>query len=136
MAFSLDMKTIGYINLFENLSHARVKDCFEEGASLVFIIEPGQMGLAIGSHGTNIKKASSVFKRDIKVFEFNPEPSEFVKNLLFPLKPKAVERQDNVVVIKTSDTVEKGKVFGREKTNLRRIQDIVSKYFEVEVKVE
>lgn len=136
MAFSLDMKTIGYINLFENLTHAAVKDCFAEGESLVFIIDQGQMGLAIGSHGANIKKASSVFKKDIKVYEFNPEPAEFVKNLLFPLKPKAVERQDNVVVIKASDTVEKGKVFGREKTNFHRIQEIVKKYFEVEVKVE
>lgn len=133
---SFDMKTIGFINVFENLTHASVKDCFAEGDSLVFIIDMGQMGLAIGKGGANIKKASSVFKKEIKVYEFNPEPVEFVRNLLFPLKPKAVERQDNLVVIKTSDTAEKGKVFGREKTNLKRIQEIVSKYFQVEVKVE
>ncbi|MDI6737178.1 MAG: NusA-like transcription termination signal-binding factor [Nanoarchaeota archaeon] len=133
---SFDMKTIGFINIFENLTHASVKDCFAEGDSLVFIIDTGQMGLAIGKGGANIKHASSVFKKEIKIYEFNPEPVEFVRNLLYPLKPKAVERQDNVVVIKASDTVEKGKVFGREKTNLKRIQGIVSKYFEIEVKVE
>lgn len=133
---SFDMKTIGFINVFENLTHASVKDCFAEGDSLVFIIDTGQMGLAIGKGGVNIKNASSVFKKDIKIYEFNPEPVEFVKNLLYPLKPKAVERQDNIVVIKTSDSVEKGKVFGREKTNLKRIQEIVNKYFQVEIKVE
>lgn len=133
---SFDMKTIGFINMFEKLTHAAVKDCFSEGDSLVFVVEHGQMGLAIGKAGVNIKKASSVFKKEIKVFEFNPEPVRFVQNLLFPLKPKEVVREDSVVVIKTSDTVEKGKVFGREKTNLKRIQQIVSKYFDVEVKVE
>jgi N utilization substance protein A len=130
------MKTIGFINIFENLTHAGVKDCFAEGDSLVFIIDQGQMGLAIGKGGVNIKNACSVFKKDIKAYEFNPEPVEFVKNLLYPIKPKAVERKDNLVVIKTADSVEKGKVFGREKTNLKRIQEIVSKYFEVEIKVE
>jgi N utilization substance protein A len=133
---SFDMKTIGFINVFENLTHAGVKDCFAEGDSLVFIIDQGQMGLAIGKGGINIKNASSVFKKDIKAYEFNPEPVEFVKNLLYPIKPKAVERQDNLVVVKTSDSVEKGKVFGREKTNLKRIQEIVKKYFEIEIKVE
>ncbi len=133
---SFDMKTIGFINMFEKLTHAAVKDCFSEGDSLVFVVEPGQMGLAIGKGGANIKKASSVFKKEIKIFEFNPDPVRFVQNLLFPLKPKAVVREDNVVVIKTSDTVEKGKVFGREKTNLKRIQGIVSKYFQVEVRVD
>ncbi|MFA5887412.1 MAG: NusA-like transcription termination signal-binding factor [Candidatus Nanoarchaeia archaeon] len=133
---SFDMKTIGFINIFENLTHAGVKDCFAEGDSLVFIIDQGQMGLAIGKGGVNIKNACSVFKKDIKAYEFNPEPVEFVKNLLYPIKPKAVERKDNLVVIKTADSVEKGKVFGREKTNLKRIQEIVSKYFEVEIKVE
>ncbi|MFH1065455.1 MAG: NusA-like transcription termination signal-binding factor [Nanoarchaeota archaeon] len=133
---SFDMKTIGFINVFENLTHAGVKDCFAEGDSLVFIIDAGQMGLAIGKGGVNIKNASSVFNKDIKIYEFNPEPVEFVKNLLYPLKPKAVERQDNLVIIKTSGSVEKGKVFGREKTNLKRIQEIVKKYFQVELKVE
>lgn len=133
---SFDMKTIGFINMFEKLTHAAVKDCFPEGDSLVFVVEPGQMGLAIGKGGANIKKVSSVFKKEIKAFEFNPEPVGFVRNLLFPLKPKDVVREDNVVIIRASDTVEKGKVFGREKTNLRRIQEIVSKYFQVEVRVE
>ncbi|MBU2637422.1 MAG: NusA-like transcription termination signal-binding factor [Nanoarchaeota archaeon] len=133
---SFDMKTIGFINMFEKLTRAAVKDCFPEGDSLVFVVEQGQMGLAIGKGGVNIKNASSVFKKDIKVFEFNPEPVKFVQNLLFPLKPKDIVREDNIVVIKTSGTVEKGKVFGREKTNLKRIQEIVSKYFDVEVKVE
>ncbi|MEK6864672.1 MAG: NusA-like transcription termination signal-binding factor [Nanoarchaeota archaeon] len=133
---SFDMKTIGFINIFENLTHAGVKDCFAEGDSLVFIIDQGQMGLAIGKGGVNIKNACSVFKKDIKVFEFDPEPSKFVLNLLYPIHPKEVVRSDNFVIIRTKDSVEKGKVFGREKTNLKRIQEIVKKYFDVEIKVE
>lgn len=133
---SYDMETIGIINLFERMTGAAVKDCFFVDSILVFVVQPGELGKAIGKHGSNIRKASSVLKKQIRVIEFNQDPCKFVASLLYPLKAAEVRQEDSLIVIKAHDNVEKGKIFGREKTNLRKMQEIVSKYFPVQLKVE
>ena len=55
-------------------------------------------------------------------------------NILYPLRPET-EFKDGVLFIKGKDAKEKGQIFGREKTNFKRIQGLIEKYFKVEVKV-
>jgi transcription antitermination factor NusA-like protein len=75
-----------------------------------------------------------LLKRKIKVIEFSPEPIRFLLNLLYPMKPE-LELSGNSIIIKTQDIREKGQIFGREKTNLKRIQGILDKYFKLEIKI-
>ncbi len=133
---TLDQETIGYINLFENITKASVKDCFTSDEGLVFIVNEGNMGLAIGKGGRNINQASETLRKKIMVIEFSQDPVKFVQNLLFPLNPKEIILDGDSLKIIAHDIKEKGKIFGREKTNLKRMQDIVSKYFPVILKVE
>ena len=71
----------------------------------------------------------------MKIIEFNNDPARFVLNLLYPLRPEVVLENDNVV-IKTTSNKEKGQIFGREKSNFKRIQDIMKKYYKIEIKIE
>jgi N utilization substance protein A len=128
------MQIIGLINIFEKSTGAKVKDCFQEEDSLVFVVQPKELRKALDNHGEKIRRLSSNIKKRIKVIEFNEDIRKFVTNLLYPLKPE-MELQDNVLIIHGKDAKEKGQIFGREKTNLKRIQGIVSKYFKVELKV-
>lgn len=129
-----DMQIIGLINLFEKSTGAKVKDCFNEEDSLVFVVHPKELHKAIENHGEKIRRLSFNIKKKIKVIEFNEDIQKFVTNLLYPIKPE-MEFQVNVLIIHGKDAKEKGKIFGREKTNLKRIQGIVNKYFKVELKV-
>lgn len=133
---SYDMETIRHINLFEKITRSHVKDCFKVDENLVFIVQPGQLRFALGKQGANVKKISSILKKNIRVYEFNPTPEKFISNLLYPIRPKQIVREDDTIIIKPNDIKEKGQIFGREKTNLKRIQDIVSKYFPVKIKIE
>ena len=63
---TLNQEVIGFINLFEKVTRAQVKDCFSDDG-LVFVVQPGQMGLAIGKKGVNIKKVSGLLKKKVKV---------------------------------------------------------------------
>jgi N utilization substance protein A len=129
-----DIKTIGYINLFEKNTGAKVKDCFNEEEFLVFVVQPSNLRKALENHGQKIQRMNILLKRKIKVIEFSPEPIRFLSNLLYPMKPE-LELSGNSIIIKTQDIREKGQIFGREKTNLKRIQGILDKYFKLEIKI-
>ena len=129
-----DMQVIGLINVFEKATGAKVKDCFNEGETLVFIVHPKELRKALEHNGEKIKRLSAITQKRIKVIEFNEDVLKFILNLLYPLRPQVSIEEDHIT-IKGKDIKEKGLIFGREKTNFKRIQGIVNKYFKVELKV-
>jgi len=58
LSTKLDQKLIGYITVFENLTKARVKDIFLTEDQLVFIVQGGDAGKAIGRKGQRNHGAS------------------------------------------------------------------------------
>jgi len=130
-----DQRIIGYIKVFERVSRANVKDCFEEDGTLIFVVQPGQASKAIGKGGDNIKRVAKLTNKKIRVIEFNNNIKRFVLNLLYPTKPE-LEVHDKEIIIKTNNNKEKGLIFGREKTRLKKIQTLVNKYFKITIKVE
>ncbi|MSR86151.1 hypothetical protein EXS74_02030 [Candidatus Woesearchaeota archaeon] len=129
-----DMQSIGLINVFEKATGAKVKDCFNEGDILVFVVHPKELRKAIERGGEKIHRLMAITKKRIRVIEFNEDIEKFATNLLYPLKPET-EFKDGILLIIGKDAQEKGKIFGREKTNFKRVQGIINKYFKVEVKV-
>lgn len=132
----LTQETIAKINLFEKITRAGVKDCFEEENLLVFLVQEGQIQRAIGKNGANIKRLEGLFKRKIKVLGFASDPVKFINNLLYPVRADKVELGDGEVIITAADSSVKGKIFGRSKSNLARIKEMLKKYHNInEVKV-
>ncbi len=129
-----DMQTIGLINMFEKATGAKVKDFFLEGEVLVFVVQPKELRKALERGGEKIKRLSFVMKKRIRVIEFHEDIEKFALNILYPLRPET-EFKDGVLFIKGKDAKEKGQIFGREKTNFKRIQGLIEKYFKVDVKV-
>ncbi len=131
----LDAKTLGYIKIFEGYTGVLVKDCFFSDKVLVFIVNPGYIGKAIGKKGNNIRILSKKYKKPLKVIEYNDDVVKFVKNLIYPLKTN-VEKRGDKVVISTEDNKTKGFLFGRDKSKLKEMQEIVKRYFSDEIVIE
>jgi len=129
-----DMETMKFSTLFEALTGARIKDCFKDGDSVVFVVLPGYMAKAIGKGGVNVKKVSFKLKKPIKIVEFKSDVVEFVKGLI--RVPNVEIYEENGIVVKCPDTKTKGKVFGREKENLKWMNNLVQRYFKEEIRVE
>ncbi len=129
-----DMQTIGLINHFEKTTGAKVKDCFADDDGLVFVVYPKELRKALEHGGEKVKKLGFILKKRIRVIEFNEDIQRFVQNLLYPMRPET-ELQNNILIIRGKDSKEKGQIFGRERTNLKKIQNIVNKYFKIELKV-
>ena len=105
-----DIKILGYINTFEKLTRARVKDCFVDEGILTFIIFQGDLGKALGKKGETLRKVSEKFKKKIKLIEYNSSPEKFTLNLVYPLRPEVTVTDENII-IKSKNNFEKGKIF-------------------------
>lgn len=129
-------EVIGYINLFESLTRARVKGCHQGDQILIFVVHEGEAGKAIGKKGENIRRLTHLLKKRIKVVEFNEDPVKFVSNLIFPIKADIRLEDEKTVVIEGKGAKFKQAVLGTERKNLKEIQSIVSEYFDVTIEVK
>ncbi|MBL7148000.1 MAG: NusA-like transcription termination signal-binding factor [Nanoarchaeota archaeon] len=131
---NINKDTIQYINFFEKLTKAKVKNCFANNI-LTFVVNFGEMGKAIGKKGVNVKKIANLTKKKIKIVEFNPNPSIFIKNMIYPLKASEI-KQDNTTIEIQADTKTKGLLIGRNQKNLKDLKEIFNHYFkDIQIKI-
>ncbi len=120
----LTQESINNINLFETLTGAKVKDCLQEDGKLVFLVEEGNVKRALGKEGSNVKRISKILKKDIKIVAFSTDVCRFVGNLIYPNKADEIIQEDKIVNIKVDDIIVKGRIFGRSRENLKKINSI------------
>ena len=107
---------MGYINVFEGVTSALVKDCYKSGDDgLIFIVKEGNAGKAIGKGGENIRRLSSMLKKRVKVVEFSDDASKFVANYIFPARGSVYMRDGATVVVEGRGAKFKEIVLGRER---------------------
>jgi N utilization substance protein A len=126
-----DINLMKYMQLFENLTRARLKDCISR-EYLIFIVEENEIGRAIGKKGSNVHRIEGLLNRKIKIVEFNPDVRRFIANFIMPLQAKEIREENNIITIVGPDTKTKGLLIGRERKNLDNLKNIVKRYFDIE----
>jgi N utilization substance protein A len=135
----LTAELIRYISVFERLTGATVKDCFLEGnsAKLVFIVNEGVLGLAIGKKGANIKRVKMVLEKELDVIEFSKDPLQFIRNLLRPMKPQNVylsEKSDGQKVVNLIlENKEKRFLLAKQGEKLNKVREIMRRHYEFDL---
>ena len=116
-----DMRLIAQ---FENLTGAGARDCVvdEKFSRILFVINPGEMGLAIGKKGASVKKASDAFGKKVEVVEYNPDKVQFLRNCFLPVQIQTVtfeqnEEGDEVAYIEVQPE-DRGLAIGKEGKNI------------------
>ncbi|HIH31709.1 TPA: NusA-like transcription termination signal-binding factor [Candidatus Woesearchaeota archaeon] len=127
-----DLELIKIINLFENITKARVKDAFYMKEVLTFIVFEGDMFKALGKNLVNLHRIEELLKKKVKIVEFNNDLVKFTANLIFPYKVKSITVEDKIVTIIDDDTKTKGLIIGAKAQNLRQYESVVKKYFDIE----
>ena len=131
MKIKYDINLMKFISLFESITRSDVKDCFEAGERLVFVVKEGNIGKALGKGGSNVKRLERVLKKKLRVIEFNPDMIRFIQNVIFPLKVKEIKEEDGIVTIIPPDSQTRGYLIGRGAGNLNITKDITKRYFEI-----
>ncbi len=133
---TFDTDTLKLMKLFDDMTHAKLKDCFLDREKLIFLVEAGEITKALGKNKANVPKMEKLLNKKIKIVEYSPERTTFIKNYITPLKIESISEEGDVVTIVGSDTKTKGLLIGIKAQNLRNLEKIVGKYFTVqEIKV-
>ncbi len=134
VVYSTEM--IKIMSMFQSLTKAVLKDCIEGKSQIMFVVQPGEAGKAIGRNAENVKKLAARLKRKIKIVEFSDNTVTFIKNLMHPIKPANIENIEGTIMITPLDLKSRGYIIGKEGINLRTMEQIVKRYFNVkEIKV-
>ena len=127
---------IRYISLFESITGSSVRDCIidDDEDRIVFVVNEGNIGLAIGKKGSNIKRAREFLKRSIDIVEYSDTPEKFIKNTLSPARVKNITitnaRKDNKsIAIITVDSRDRGIAIGKNGRNIARSRMLAKRHF-------
>jgi transcription termination/antitermination protein NusA len=125
------------ISLFSSVTSATARDCIVDDRMdrVIFVVNKGQMGLAIGKGGATIKQLQQVVGRKVELVEFSEDPAEFVRNMLNADMVSDVKINDRMdgskQAIVTVDARKKGAVVGREGRNAEKARLLAKRYFNI-----
>ena len=124
-----DMSAMKFMSLFESITRSKLKDCIIKENMILFIVQPNEIGKAVGAKGVNVRKLERILKKKIKIVEFNPEPVNFIKNLVHPLQVKEITEDKGTYTLAPVDLKTRGLLIGRNATHLRAYEEIIKRYF-------
>ena len=133
----LTSEELKLIALFQKITRASARDVIDDERMnrLIFVVNEGKMGLAIGKGGSNIKNLQNILKKDIELVEYAPEPEAFLKKILNPkfiLSVKFSERLDGTTQAEiTVNAEKKGVVVGREGRHAQKARLLAKRYFNI-----
>ena len=128
---------IRYIALFESLTGARAKDCFEDSENnrLIFVVKSGDMGLAIGKGGDHINRVKKAIGKHVEIIEHSDDPVEFVKNAFHPVTIKSanlVVKDDKRIAYVEVHSKEKGLAIGRDGKNIEKVKKLSARHHNID----
>ncbi len=131
-----DSNIIKFMSSFESLTKAKLKDCINEPDRLIFIVEEGELGKAVGKKALNVKKLENFFRKKVKIVEFHSNLFNFIQASIYPLRLNEIHEEEGIVIMVGPDAQTKGLLIGKNAANLRKLEEYVRRYFKVkEIKV-
>lgn len=125
------------MSLFQSITSVTARDCVVDDRMdrVIFIVNKGQMGLAIGKGSMTIRQLQNVVTRKVELVEYSDDASDFVRNILNPQmvnEVKITQRTDGskqaVVLV---DAKRKGVVVGKEGRNAEKARLLAKRYFQI-----
>lgn len=126
-----------YLSLFQTITTAVARDCVidDKMERVIFVVNKGQMGMAIGKGGSNIKQLQNVITKKIELVEYSESPVNFIKNIfnsdmVQDVKiSERVEGTKNAVVV--VDMKKKGIIVGKDGRNVDKARILAKRYFNI-----
>ncbi|QYZ79732.1 NusA-like transcription termination signal-binding factor [Methanofollis formosanus] len=137
MERSIGFKERRYIEELRILTKSVAVDCIIDDRfdRVIYVIKPGDMGLAIGKKGENIRKMQKVLGKRIEMVEYAEEREAFIANILRPAEVDSVKTDETtgkleIVIRKKSEL---GIAIGKGGSTVEKARLLVRRFFGEEV---
>jgi N utilization substance protein A len=137
MERNIGFKERRYIEELRILTRSTAFDCVIDDRfdRVIYVIRQGDMGLAIGKKGDNIKRLQNVLGKRIEMVEFSDNPDTFIANIFKPAEVVGVEHGTdngpvNVLVSKKSDL---GIAIGKGGCNIEKARILCRRFYGTEI---
>lgn len=125
------------MSLFQDVTRVTAKDCIvdEENNRIIFLVNPENMGIAIGKSGSNVKRLEKLIGKSIEIVGYSDNLEDLVKNLMAPAKVrsvKVVQSNSKKTVYINVDPQDKGLAIGKNGRNVSRAKLILKRYMDID----
>jgi transcription termination/antitermination protein NusA len=126
MTVLLETDTIKMVALFENVTNVHARDCIITDRCVYFLVDPKNVGAAIGKSGSITKNLSRNLGKGVKVFGYADKPDELIRNIIPNIK--SIEINDDTMMVSVPPE-DKTRIIGSGGRNIRFIKEVLNRHF-------
>lgn len=123
------------MGLFQSLTGASVRDCIMRDDSILFVVDAGSAGRAIGKRGANVDKASKLLQRKVEVVEYADSLESFVRCIFTPARIESInvtsDPEGHVKVQVHPHKDDQGLAIGKNGRNIEKARILLRRYHDV-----
>jgi len=126
-----DTEAFRYFSAFEKLTRTKALDCYVAEDRIVYVVEEGHLGEAIGKNGSRLYRLKAMLKRPVDIVEYSPEPAKFVTNIFHRFKVNRADlimRGSKHICVIWVRPQDKGLVIGKGGRNLRLAKELAKRH--------
>lgn len=129
---TLSHEDLQIIGLVENRTGAKIMDVITSDSAIVFLVNKGDLGKAIGKEAVNLHRLKMELKKVVEFLEYSDNLEEFIRNLFKPVQVTKIDFFDeNRKVLLEVDPENKGLAIGKGGEKINRARLLVDRYYSV-----
>jgi N utilization substance protein A len=87
------------LRAFEEKTGVNARDCFSIEDDIVFVVNEGEAGKAVGKNGLKVRPLRNIFEKNVSVVEFSQDVDRFIKNLFYPGNITKIKQGDGSIKV-------------------------------------
>ena len=130
----LDAETLRIFAMFEGLTKASLKDVIDEEDRIIFVVDEGQVGRAVGKGAANLKRLRENMQKEVVLIGYAADREQMLKNVFHRFKVEGVEWEDrngDIIAHVTVPSEEKGKAIGKGGRNIQMVRMLMKRHHQV-----
>jgi N utilization substance protein A len=132
----LTEKGLGLFSIFGKITRVTPSDYNESDELLVFVVDPYQLGRAIGKKGANIEKLKKTFRKKVVVVADSDEPEIFVRNFFNNVRILDIESRqimNETAIILIINEADRGIAIGRNGERIKALKNLMKRKFDATI---
>ena len=134
---TIDLQTIRYINLLDNVAKVKTRRCFTYNNMVIFAVPRALVAKAIGPGATHIHHIQEKLGKKIRIIEEAhdiQEAERFIKAIVAPISFHSLENKEGTLML-TAGSQSKAALIGRNRRREEELQQIVKDTFGADLKI-